>query len=227
MRLLREVTEIKSITPEGGWNVGHLANLGILLSCDGFSLRLDLRNLNLLFDFAEEGEYGELRDHEGQIIEIQPNDDGIIIVPRDEPGFAAGLVLDLGTLKEMGIEQYEEETPDEVDPKSEFDLLEPDDTIGLDGESESQFEALDEGIKRAYRRVGKKIKRGFRVTSGFRKGRVVSSAAGAFRPRAKASTRLKLKLAARKKKVMRILKGKRTRRKSSSMRLVRMNKSTK
>lgn len=221
MRLLREVTEGKPTTPVSGWNVGHLANLGILLSTDGFSLRLDLRNLNLLFDFAEDGEYGELRDHEGRIIEVQPNEDGIVITPRGTPEFQNGLVLDLETLKEMGIEQYEQEDEPQVEPSSEFDPLESDDTIGTGEQSES---SLDEGIKRAYRRSGKKIKRGFRVTSGFRKGRVVSSAAGAFKPRKKASTRMKLKIAARRKKIIRIMKGKRTRRRPSSQRLVRMNK---
>lgn len=220
MELLREVTEGKPTAPPGGWNVGHLANLGILLSTDGFSLRLDLRNLNLLFDFAEAGEYGELRDHDGRIIEVEPGDDGIVITPRGTPEFQNGLVLDLDTLKEMGIEQYEEQDETPIEPDSEFDPLESDDTI----ETQEMGTSLDEGIKRAYRRSGKKIKRGYRVTSGFRKGRVVSSAAGAFKPRKKASTRMKLKIAARRKKIIRIMKGKRTRRKATSLRLVRMNK---
>ena len=221
MYLLREVTEEKPAVAPGGWNVGHLANLGILLSTDGFSLRLDLRNLNLLFDFAEDGEYGELRDHEGRIIEVEPTDDGIVITPRGSSEFQNGLILDLDTLKEMGIEQYEEQDEPAVEPDSEFDPLDSDDTIGT---SDQMGTSLDEGIKRAYRRSGKKIKRGFRVTSGFRKGRVVSSAAGAFKPRKKASTRMKLKIAARRKKIIRIMKGKRTRRKATSQRLVRMNK---
>lgn len=84
-------------------------------------------------------------------------------------------------------------------------------------------ENIEEGVKRAFRRSGNKIKRGFRVTSGFRKGRVVSSVAGAFKPRAKASTRMKLRIASRRKKVIRVLKAKRTRKKSVSKRLARMN----
>lgn len=217
MRFLREVTEGTDapITPEGGWNVGHLANLGILLSCDGFSARFDLHNLNLIFDAAEANEFTQVRDHEGQMIDVTPTDDGIILEPHDNLEFPNGLMLDPETLKEMGIEQYEEDTPD--DPASEFDPLAADDTV-------DQFDPLSEGIKRAYRRVGKKIKRGYRVTSGFRKGRVVASAAAAFKPRIKASTRSKLRIAAKRKRVIRILKGKLTRRKPTSQRLARLNK---
>ena len=206
MRLLREVTEGQPTAPHGGWNVGHLANLGIMLSCDDFSIRLDLDNLNRLFDYAEDDEVGEVKDHSGEIVMVSPYEDGIVLTPIDNAQFPNGLILDLGTLEEMGIEQYEENLDE---PDSEFDELSDD---------------VKEGIKRAFRRSGKKIKRGFRVTSGFRKGRVVSSPAGAFKPRKKASTRMKLKIASRKKKVTRVLKGKRTRRKATSQRLVRMNK---
>lgn len=221
MKLLREVTEGRPIAPHGGWNVGHLANLGLLLSCDDFSIRLDLDNLNRLFDLAEDDEIGDIKDQNGDFITVSPYEDGIVLSPIKNPQFVNGLILDLDTLKEMGIEQYEEE--EDSEPEDEFDSLESEDII----ESE-EFDALsdnvDEGIKRAFRRSGKKIKRGYRVTSGFRKGRVVSSPSGAFKPRKKASTRMKMKIAARKKKVIRVLKGKRTRRKSSSKRLVRMNK---
>ena len=206
MRLLREVTEGQPTAPHGGWNVGHLANLGIMLSCDDFSIRLDLDNLNRLFDYAEDDEVGEVKDHSGEIVMVSPYEDGIVLTPIDNAQFPNGLILDLGTLEEMGIEQYEENLDE---PDSEFDEL---------------SDTVEEGIKRAFRRSGKKIKRGFRVTSGFRKGRVVSSPAGAFKPRKKASTRMKLKIASRKKKVTRVLKGKRTRRKATSQRLVRMNK---
>ncbi len=216
MKLLREVAEVDvPFSPEDGWNIGHLADLGILLSCDGFSLRLDDHNLNLLFDFAEDGEFGEVRDQQGRIIEVDPVDDGIVIRARGDDSFPNGLLIDLDTLKELGIEQYEEEEPD-----SEFDDLEADDTV-------EQFDELDEGMKKAFRRSGKRIKRGFRVTSGFRKGRVMASAKSVFKPRAKASTRMKLKIASRKKKFVRILKGKMTRRKSGSKRLVRLNKNLK
>lgn len=228
MRFIREVLEGAPITPEGGWDVGHLANLGMLLSAENFSLRLDDTNLDILFDIAESGDPGEIRDHSGRIIEVVPTEDSIILSPRDDVDFPNGIVLDMATLKEMGIEQHEEEKED--DPTSEFDSLEDDDTVSSDDLQHSGYDALSdddviaEGIKRAFRRSGKKIKRGFRVTSGFRKGRVVASAAAAYKPRIKASTRSKLRLAAKKKKLIRILKGKRTRRKPSSQRLARLNK---
>ena len=226
MSLLREVLEGVPVIPNGGWNVGHLANLGMLLSSDDFTLRLDDTNLDILFDIAESGDPGEIRDHLGRIIEIVPTQDSIILTPRNDADFPNGIVIDMATLKEMGIEQWEEEQED--DPTSEFDSLEDNDTISNNDLNHPGYDALDEviaeGVKRAFRRSGKKIKRGFRVTSGFRKGRVVSSAKAAYKPRIKASTRTKLRLAGRKKKLIRILKGKRTRRKSSSQRLVRMNK---
>lgn len=219
MRLLREVSEGAPVIPEGGWNVGHLANLGVLLSCDGFSIRLDLDNMNKLFDYAEDDTVGTVRDHSGKTLDVRPYEDGIVLTPHDDPAFPNGIVLDLDALEEMGIEAYEEVQADD-EPDSEYDGLKDDDTI----ESDEVAESLDEGIKQAFRRRGKKIVRGFRVTSGFRKGRVVSSAAGAFKPRKSAATRMKMKVAARKKRVIRVLKGKRTRRKPSSRRLVRMNK---
>ncbi len=220
MRLLREVTEGQPTAPHGGWNVGHLANLGIMLSCDDFSIRLDLDNLNRLFDYAEDDEVGEVKDHSGEVVMVSPYEDGIVLTPIDNAQFPNGLILDLDTLEEMGIEQYEENLDE---PDSEFDELSDDVKIESD-EFDELSDTVEEGIKRAFRRSGKKIKRGFRVTSGFRKGRVVSSPAGAFKPRKKASTRMKLKIASRKKKVIRVLKGKRTRRKATSQRLVRMNK---
>lgn len=232
MPLLQEVVSgLDSPTiPNGGWDVGHLANLGVLLSCEGFNVRFDLQNLNLLFDFAEDGEIGELRDHEGRIIEVIPDArSGIVLKVRDDLEFPYGIVLDLGTLKEIGIEAYEEDdgesNPEDAggtalgEPLSRFDDLTDNDTI-----SHSEFDNLDEGLKTAFRRSGRKIKRGFRVTSGFRKGRVVSSAKAAFKPRAKASTRMKLSIAGKKKKFIRLMKGKMTRRKPTSIRLVRMNK---
>ena len=225
MFLLREFEDMAPTVPADGWSVGHLANLGLMLSCAGFTARFDLDNLNLLFDLVEDGEVGEVKTTSGKTIIVTPADDGVILQQSDDDQFPNGLLLDLDTLKEMGIEQFEEE-------ESEFDPLdEPDNTIETDtvddtisSGGEVEFDPLEEGVKRAYRRVGKKIKRGYRVTSGFRKGRVVSSPSGAYKPRKKASTRTKLRLAARRKKVIRILKGKMTRRKALSKRLVRMNK---
>ena len=84
MSLLREVLEGVPVIPNGGWNVGHLANLGMLLSSDEFTLRLDDTNLDILFDIAESGDAGEIRDHLGRIIEIVPTQDSIILMPRNE-----------------------------------------------------------------------------------------------------------------------------------------------
>ena len=81
-----------------------------------------------------------------------------------------------------------------------------------------------EGIRPAFRRVGKKIKRGFRVTSGRRKGRVIVNPATANKPPLPGATRNKLRIAAKKKKFIRALKSKLTRRKSASIRLRRMNR---
>ena len=221
MKLLREITSKETVSdgpvlPKGGWNVGHLAHHGVLLSAEGFLLKLDVDALNSLFDLAEDGESGEITDHSGNQVYVEVLDDSIVLSRDNDKTYPQGVILDKKTLKELGIEQHEEEEegdePDESPSEEENeDIIEP--------ETE-----LEEGIKRAFRRQGKKIKRGFRVTSGFRKGRVVSSARAAFRPRAKAKTRMKLKLASRKKKIIRILKSKRTRRKPTSRRLVRMNK---
>lgn len=81
-----------------------------------------------------------------------------------------------------------------------------------------------EGVKPAFRRVGRKIKRGYRVTSGRRKGRVVVNPATANKPPISGATRNKLSIAAKRKKFIRAMKSKMTRRKSASIRLRRMNK---
>ena len=222
MQLLREVVEGKPKPPPYGWNIGHLANHGVILTAHGFSLRLDGANLDKFFDLVEAGEEGEVRDHDGDVVNVRVRDDDVVLSRAEDPTYPHGILLDLDLLAELGIEQYEEAEDEaessSTEPELEIDELTDGDTI------KEEFDILDEGVKRAFRRVGKKIKRGFRVTSGFRKGRVVSSAAGAFKPRAKASTRMKLKIAARKKKFVRILKGKMTRRKPTSKRLTAMNK---
>jgi hypothetical protein len=223
MSLLLEVAKVaedEPLTPTGGWSVGDLANLGMMLSSDDFSFRLDSHNLNVLFDLAENAEDGEVRTTKGDILEVSTRENDIVIRLQDDDTFPNGLLIPLKTLKDMGIDQYEEDDGESVEqPASEFEDLNADDTIVAE-----DYVNLDEGIKKAFRRSGSKIKRGFRVTSGFRKGRVVASAKAAFRPRAKASTRMKLKIAGRKKKIIRIMKGKRTRRRPMSKRLVRMNK---
>lgn len=217
MQLIREVTVGAPFAPPDGWNVGHLANLGLILSCDGFSIRLDLDNLNLLFDAAENNSRIDLKDHDGNQVSVMPADNGIILIPKDNLDFPNGLLLGIEALKEMGIEQYEE-MEDELDTLGDESNQEEDlDQLGDE-------DTIEEGIKRAFKRSGKKIKRGFRVTSGFRKGKVVMKASSAYKPRKPAKTRMKMKIASRRKKVIRILKGKRTRRKPLSKRLVKMNK---
>lgn len=234
MKLLREVTakdkpvegttSTGPVIPEGGWNIGHLANHGILLSCDGFSMKLDLEQLNALFDLAEDGESGEIRDHAGDPVFAEVLDKGIVLSREGDKAYPQGVMLDLKTLKEIGIEEHEASDKNETEdgPEVEDEDAEADDTIDQDDEIDDK--QLKEGVKRAFRRAGKKIKRGFRVTSGFRKGRVVANIKNAFKPRAPARTRMKLKVAARKKKIVRIMKAKRTRMKPLSKRLVRMNK---
>lgn len=215
MNLLLEVAKAEASAiaePAGGWSVGQLAHLGLMLSCKGFRVRFDHHNLNLLFDIVEDDDDGEVRATNGDIIVVEPHENGVILYPP--AGFDDGLLLGLKTLKEMGIEQVEE---DDGQPSQDVDELDDDGTI-------SEVENLEEGIRKAFKRSGGKIKRGFRVTSGFRKGRVVSSAKAAFKPRKKATTRMKLKLAGRRKKIVRIMKGKRTRRRALSKRLAKMNK---
>lgn len=196
--------KIAGPTVPDGWSIGHLANHGLILSCDGFQLRLDIDQLSHLYNIAEDGEPGEIKDQNGRIVLVEPTEDSIVLTRVNDETYPSGVVLDLKTLKEMGIEQGE------ANPE--------DDKITTDLNV-----TIKEGFKTAYRRSGKKIKRGFRVTSGFRKGRVVASLKTAFKPRAKASTRMKLSIAGRRKKFVRILKSKRTRKKSLSKRLSRMN----
>lgn len=223
MHLILEVTEgvAQPVVPEDGWNVGHLAHHGILLSCDGFSMKLDIDQLNAMFDLAEDGESGEIRDHDHRVVYVEVGTDGIILSRNGDETYPQGVKLDLDTLKEMGIEQHESGPEDGLPGGKDGDTIESDAEVMAPGNE------IKEGVKRAFRRSGNKIKRGFRVTSGFRKGRVVASAKSANKPRAKASTRMKLRLAGKRKKIVRVLKGKRTRQRSASKRLVAANKRVK
>jgi len=236
MSLLREIEEqaeerVSSApaVPEGGWSVGHLANHGMLLSCEGFTLKLDLDQLNVLFDIAEDGSDGEVKDHAGHAVYVECTGNTIVLTRDDDEVYPDGVVLDAETLKEMGIEAHEEEDTEEEpgdDDDQPGDADKKDkkrDTMGSDDEEEPKQE-LEEGVKRAFRRSGKKIKRGFRVTSGYRKGRVVANLKTAYKRRPSAKTRIKLRIAGKKKRLVRILKARRTRRKSLSQRLVRLNK---
>jgi hypothetical protein len=227
MSLLLEVTggAPGPVTPEGGWNVGHLAHHGILLTCDSFTLKLDLDQLNALFDLAEDGTDGEIRDHDNKVVYIEIGDSTISLSRDGDKSYPGGVTIDADTLKEMGIEAHEaaeaqQPTIDNANPEDDGII----DSAAETAASVSTDKEVSEGVKRAFRKAGKKIKPGFRVTSGWRKGRVMSSAASASKPRPKAKTRMKLRLAAKKKRIIRILKGKITRRKPLSKRLVAMNK---
>lgn len=227
MSLLQEINrEVDGTQPvEGpavpdGWSVGHLANHGIILSCDGFQLKLNLDELNKLFDIAEDGEPGEIRDQNGTIVLVEPTDNTIVLTRTGDETYPSGITLDPHTLAEIGIVAHEEDDEEDEslqDPESEEADAAEGDTIAKDDE------LAQEGIKAAYRRSGGKIKKGFRVTSGCRKGRVVANIKTAYKPRAKASTRMKLKIASKKKRLVRVMKSKRTRKKSLSKRLARMN----
>lgn len=204
--LLKELAALSSSSAGGpftppAWNIGKLANHGIILSCDGFQLRLSDNQLDAFYDLVEAGEDGEIKDSQGDSVLVEPTDDSVVLTRSNDPVYPSGVVLDLKTLKELGIE--------------------PDDDS--DAPSEGDVTIQSEGVKAAYRRAGKKIKKGFRVTSGFRKGRVVANIKTAYKPRAKASTRMKLKIAGKKKKFIKLLKSRRTRKKSVSKRLKRMN----
>lgn len=192
------------VTPEG-WSVGSLGNHGVILSCDGFQLKMDVDQLNKFFDIAEDGEPGEIKDENGKVVLVEPTNDSIVLTRVNDPVYPSGVILDLKTLKELGIEAG--------GPEEDEDGADEEDTI----------DKVSEAVKAAFRRSGKKIKKGFRVTSGYRKGRVVANIKTAYKPRAKASTRMKLSIAGRRKKLVRVLKSKRTRKKSLSKRLARMN----
>lgn len=219
MNLLKEITkdeeEVKEpekaakaadetgpATPDG-WSVGQLADHGLILSCDGFQLKLDDKQLQLFYDIAEKGEPGEIHDQNGDLVLVEPTSDSIVLTRTGDAVYPNGLTIDLETLKDLGIEKGE--------PEDEVEVPVPDGTIAT------------EAVKAAYRRAGNKIKKGFRVTSGYRKGRVVKNLKTAYKPRPKASTRMKLSIAGHKKTFIRLLKSKRTRKKSLSKRLARMN----
>ena len=214
MNLLKEITkedepteepatpQVGPVTPDG-WSVGHLANHGLILSCDGFQLKLGPDDLQKFYDIAENGEPGEIHDQNGDLVLVEPTNNSIVLTRTGDDVYPSGLEIDMETLKELGIEEGKPE--DEPEP------------------AESDVTITSEATTAAFRRAGKKIKKGFRVTSGYRKGRVVAKLSTAYKPRAKASTRMKLSIAGRRKKLIRILKSKRTRKKSLSKRLARMN----
>ena len=98
--------------------------------------------------------------------------------------------------------------------------------IILPVEAFSEFddsEKVTEGLRPAFKRVGSKIKRGFRVTSGRHKGQVVSNPATAHKPPVSGRTHAKLSAAARRNKLVRALKSKLSRKKTASIRLRRLN----
>lgn len=199
MRLFHQINEIA----EGNeipspfipkkWNIGILPNNGVLISSDDFLLKLDEHNFDDLLELISSKKSGEIRDRRNDLIFVEPADKRSFIITR------------------QGDRKY----PSGI----VISLAEIKDIISFARREVN----LEEGVKRAWRRSGKKIKRGFRVTSGIRRGRVVANIKTAYKPRAKASTRTKLRLAAKKKKVIRVLKGRITKRKPLHKRLVKLN----
>jgi len=215
-----EISDAPAPVEPDGWSIGHLANHGVLLACDGFQLKLDAKQLDKFFDIAESGDIGEIRDQSGKIVGVEPTADSIILTRVGDPVYPSGVVLDLGTLKDLGIEQDEQERQDAEDGEDDNDPAQdaPDDPA-----DDTIDNKVEEGVHVAYKRSGKKIVKGFRVTSGYRKGRVVTNLKTAYKPKPPAATRMKLSRAAKRHKVVRVLKSKRTRRMSISKRLKRMN----
>lgn len=107
MRLLREVdsaeSDLKPAIPDG-WNVGTLGNHGILLACDGFSIKFDIDQLNRFFDFIEDGKVGDIRDHDGNVVNVNPVNDGVILTRKNDAIFPNGVFVDLPALKHLGVE---------------------------------------------------------------------------------------------------------------------------
>ena len=82
---------------------------------------------------------------------------------------------------------------------------------------------LEETTNRVYKRFGKTLKKVYRCPSGFRKGKVVSSLDTCFAPRKRASTRIKLAIAAKKRSAVRTQKTRIANKKSIHFRLKRLN----
>lgn len=223
-----------------GWTVAQLGSHGLILTCDELQIRLSRANAEKFFDIIEADGLDNVQTDDGFWIEVDADaeDGDVIIKPLHKPGsktpnhYPGGVVLDTETLADIGVvideieseEEPEVEEPAEapkVEEPTEEDSEKVKEEVPVDDEDDP--DPLKEGVKMAYRRSGKKVKRGFRVTSGIRKGRVVADIKTAHKPRAPAATRMKLRLARKKKKVIRVLKAKRTRRKSLSKRLKRMN----
>ena len=196
-RKINEIVEGNSPSPHNGndWSIGILPNKNFIISCDGFSLKLDNENFDFFLNFTKDKKSGEIRDQRKDLIFVEPTDTGVILTRQNDKVFPSGILISKKTISSF---------------------------ISFTDKDEK----VNEGVKLAYRRSGKKIKRGFRVTSGIRRGRVVANIKTAHKPRAKASTRTKLRLAAKKKKVIRVMRSRITRKKSLSQRIVRMNKRT-
>ena len=196
-RKINEIVEGNSPSPhnDNDWSIGILPNKNFIISCDGFSLKLDNENFDFFLNFTKDKKSGEIRDQRKDLIFVEPTDTGVILTRQNDKVFPSGILISKKTISSF---------------------------ISFTDKDEN----VNEGVKLAYRRSGKKIKRGFRVTSGIRRGRVVANIKTAHKPRAKASTRTKLRLAAKKKKVIRVMRSRITRKKSLSQRIVRMNKRT-
>ncbi len=113
---------------------------------------------------------------------------------------------------------------DHVILKRTDDKVYPDGIIlPVDAFSDFEDENVNESLRPAFKRVGSKIKRGYRVTTGRHKGQVVSNPATAHKPPVSGQLHAKLSAAAKRHKLIRALKSKLTRRKSVSIRLRRLN----
>lgn len=193
-----------------GWSVAQIGKHGLIITLDGLQIKLTRDAVEKFYDLIIDEDEGMVQTDTGFWIKVDANaDDGTVIITpisqstRIADAYPNGVLLDGDILNDIGVQLEEYEDEAEV--------------------VDSVEDEVNEGVKMAYRRSGKKVKRGFRVTSGIRKGRVVANMKTAHKPRAKASTRSKLRLARRKKKVIRVLKSKRTRKRSASKRVARLN----
>lgn len=204
-------TEISDspVRPEG-WSVAQIGKHGLIITLDGLQIKLTRDAVEKFYDLIIDEDEGMVQTDGGFWIKVDAdaNDGTVIITPVSQSTkitdtYPNGILLDDEILADIGVQIEEHEVEEDVE--------------------EIDDDPVTEKVKMAYRRSGKKVKRGFRVTSGIRKGRVVANIKTAFKPRAKASTRAKLRLARRKKKIIRVLKSKRTRKKSASKRVARLN----
>lgn len=140
----------KASDPVGDWNVAVLGNHGILLSRNGFSVKLDVDQLNKFFDYVMSGRTGEIKDHDGHVVLVEPTDDGVVLSRSQDAIFPNGVLIDLATLKLIGVtKRTEVQSNDSVDPdeNAQSDLGpsgdDPDDVLA----AIEQNDKMKKGIK--------------------------------------------------------------------------------